>query len=142
MLKKTIKSLSRVPFKYNGRDKAGLDCYGFICYVYKQELEVDLPDLLSVNAVDLPKVVRAMDLERNKPIWLNVSQPIAFDVCVMKRMIESTAGGRFNLPVHVGMFIDEFTIAHFEETHGLLIEKLSAPCIKHRITGIYRYAGK
>lgn len=89
------KKYEKIPFKDKGRDESGCDCYGLVRLIYKNELDIDLPDLMEAYATvdDKPALERVI-AEDKKKHWITPPWPAPFDVAVIK-----LAG----LPIHVGI---------------------------------------
>jgi len=49
-----------LPYRVNGRDRSGVDCYGLILLVARDRLGVELPDWQMTTVGDLAEVSRAL----------------------------------------------------------------------------------
>jgi probable lipoprotein NlpC len=102
-----------VPYAEFGRDRAGCDCWGLACVIYREELGITLPDYLGYGSVDEHGEIAALiDGAAETPLWLPVSGPaLAFDIAVFRR-------GR--LSTHVGIVV----------RHGVMIHMAAEDCAK------------
>lgn len=120
------------PFDAHGRVRMGCDCYGLICVVYREELNITLPDYLGYSSVDEHAEIAALIADgKSSPVWFPATgNAVAFDIAVFRR-------GR--LDTHVGIVV----------RHGLMLHMAEEDCAKHadyrsgawshRLTGIYRH---
>ena len=86
----------------NGRIYPHLDCWGLVCYVYKNELNIEL-DLCT----DCQKDTMTDGYEKIKGSFTEVKTPRDFDViCYFKHSVL----------VHVGIYIYTFTVTFCIQT--------------------------
>jgi cell wall-associated NlpC family hydrolase len=94
-----------IPFKCDGRDRSGCDCYGLVCLVYRERLGIELPDYNGVftdQSIDTLKfVAKVMTVEREK--WQRVTDPQEYDMVMLRT-------GKFTW--HVGIVIDNRRMLH------------------------------
>lgn len=122
-----------IPYSEFGRDRAGCDCYGLACIIYREELRISLPDYLGAysSADEHAEIAALIAGEETSPLWISVTGPaLAFDIAVFRR-------GR--LSSHVGIVI----------RHGLMIHMQEEDCAKvagyghgpwaHRLKGHWRH---
>ncbi|MDO5648869.1 NlpC/P60 family protein [Paracoccus sp. (in: a-proteobacteria)] len=121
-----------LPYRECGRDRAGSDCYGLACVIYREELGITLPDYLGYASVEEHgEIATLIDGAQQLPMWLPVSGPaLAFDLAVFRR-------GR--LQTHLGVVV----------RHGLMIHMVDQDCAKleryhsgrwgARLTGVWRH---
>lgn len=121
-----------LPYAAFGRVRAGCDCWGLACIIYREELGISLPDYLGYGSVDEhAEIAGLIDGASQSPLWLPVTgTAIAFDIAVFRR-------GR--LSTHVGIVI----------RHGLMIHMEGEDCAKladyrggawgNRLQGHYRH---
>lgn len=103
------KNLLGTPYRYGGNTrKSGFDCSGFVSYVYKEELGIQLPRTTSqLLNMDAPIIARA-DLEPGDLILFN-----------------DRGRGRVS---HVGIYMgdDQFIHSSSSRSGGVRIDKLSS----------------
>ncbi len=104
------KTLLGTPYRYGGSSrKTGFDCSGFVSYVYKQELGIQLPrNTQGLLTMDAPVVARA-DLEPGDLILFN-----------------NRGRGRVS---HVGIYMGDDQFIHSSSSRkggGVRIDKLSS----------------
>lgn len=94
-----------IPFRCDGRDRSGCDCYGLVCLVYRERLSIELPDYKGVftdQSIDtLRCVAKIMTEEREK--WQKVTSPQEYDMVMLRT-------GRYTW--HVGIVIDNRRMLH------------------------------
>lgn len=123
-----------IPFKFDGREIDGLDCWGIVKMVYRDQLGIDLPNFngaLSDNSRETLRKVAAIAAEERKR-WSKVDRPKEFDVVLM-----SPTGGD---PYHVGVMVDRRNMLHVMEGCNSTIERVDGMRWKNRVEGFYRYA--
>lgn len=103
------KTLLGTPYRYGGASrKSGFDCSGFVSYVYKEELGIELPrNTQGLLKMDAPVIARA-DLEPGDLILFN-----------------DRGRGRVS---HVGIYMgdDQFIHSSSSRSGGVRIDKLSS----------------
>lgn len=119
-----------IPFKDKGRDGEGLDCWGLVRTVLKNEFGKELPDLS--DGYGSIRDVRAISklIDETKPLIeaKPVEYPEIGDIAVIRCK---------GLPLHVGIYVGSGYILHTERTVESMIERMSSPAIKNRIEGWY-----
>lgn len=120
-----------LPYADQGRDRAGVDCWGLARLVYREELEIDLPscagDYTSAEEAREVNAVLAGAPERNQ--WRCVDVARAFDLFELRT-------GR--LASHVGIAVGSDLMLHVHADGTSKIERL-APRWSSRVVGIYRH---
>lgn len=123
-----------LPFADGGRDIDGLDCWGLVRLVLKEQKSIDVPSYGEISAADLMKVARTIGRECLADPWKTVSVPHAFDVVVMSS--PRVAGRSVS---HCGIMVDERRFLHVEQhTHSVLVP-ITHPTVRNRIRGYYRH---
>lgn len=118
-----------IPFKANGRDEAGLDCWGLVRLVYKNEYNIDLPSFDTEYTID--DNIRIQELiAQYKEGWTTCSAPEPGSVILFRILGEQQ---------HVGISIDSYHFLHVRENSDTAIEKLSNPKWSKRVVGCYIY---
>jgi len=120
-----------IPFKNRGRDKkTGLDCWGLVSVVLKDQYAIIVPELLDysdcLNRDQTSKVI-----ELNTPLVSGIKLDNPEEGCV----VVLSSGG---LSAHVGLVISKNMMLHTTKGVGACIEPLNSPRIKSRIKGYYR----
>lgn len=125
----------QIPFKCDGRDRTGLDCYGLVCLVYKEQLGITLPDYAGIfvdqSMKTLLKVAEVM--EEGLKTWDEVTdRPKPFDMIVLRT-------GRHQW--HVGLVVDRLNMIHIMSGVESCVEEFKGLYWKHRVTGFRRWSG-
>lgn len=115
-----------IPYKYSGRDKEGLDCWGLVRLVYKEQFNIDLPSFTDVDTLEK----QAETIAKAQEGWNKVDIEKAGDVVVFNIMGQ---------PTHVGMIVRPGYFIHSFENQDVRIERLDSPKWNKRLFGIFRY---
>jgi len=121
-----------LPFLDHGRDFKGVDCWGLVRLVLKEEKGIDVPSYGDISATDLDAVARMVKREALLVPWVdvlpNAVQP--FDVAVMFRRIA---------PVHVGIMVTRWDVLHIEEKISAVMVPLTHSSIVFRYPRFFRH---
>lgn len=121
-----------LPYKENGRDELGVDCWGLARLFYKQELGIELPSYTELYSGSYdPKVVAAINYY--KDTWTSVETPQPGDLCLFNILGE---------PSHVGIYIDNGKFLHSRDGKDSVIESINNAKWFNRLQGFYRYTEK
>lgn len=103
-----------MPYKVMGREPSGVDCWGLVRMVLRDECELLLP---SYDADD-PDGATISFHARNWPV---VIDPKEFDVAILFRPVR--IGNLWeNKPNHIGIFADEKNILHINEGSQSIVQ--------------------
>ena len=117
-----------IPYKNNGRDEKGLDCYGLVMQVYKI-LGIELPDYNSVPEPE-PWLINEM-IKNNEYDWIKLGK---YEIpCVVTFWMTNP-----DFTSHIGVVIEEDRFIHARGT-SVCVERLSSPVWSKRIKGFYRW---
>jgi cell wall-associated NlpC family hydrolase len=114
-----------IPFRYGGRDRNKLDCYGLVMLLYKELHNIEIPDVISPTF--LPQIANLVEAEKLKwePCELEEGSVIVFNV--------------LGYGCHVGYYLGNDRMIHtWEGTGGVVIEPLRFSW-KNRILGTYKW---
>ncbi|MBI1215693.1 MAG: phage tail protein [Alphaproteobacteria bacterium] len=121
-----------LPFKSQGRDRAGVDCWGLVRLALAEQFGLALPSFAreyqrTLDAARIPALI-----ERETPLWRAVSsgEEKQGDVIVLR------VRGR---PMHVGLVLGDGQMLHVELGIDSAIERYDGPQWRERIFGFYRY---
>ena len=118
-----------IPYKPNGRDQNGLDCWGLVRLVYSEQYSIELPNLSADYNVD--DYSRLTDLvAQYREGWLKVTEPSIGDVIIFKI---------FGHETHIGIVISSTQFLHVRSGYDSAIDNFTIGKWKHRVTGFYRY---
>lgn len=131
----TLDAYLSIPYRSQGRDASGCDCWGLLRLVYADVLGIDLKSFADVPATSLRDVARL--IARHKAEWIKVERPARFDAVILK-----TVGGEKasrHLDAHVGIAVDHRRFLHTEAAFGPRVERFDGPVAKHRIVEFRRH---
>jgi len=127
-------SYIEIPFKPDGTDRAGIDCYHLVCLVYRERLGITLPDYAGIftdqSPVTLRKVARVMAKGREK--WQRVDTPREYDMVMLRT-------GAYTW--HVGIVIDRRQMLHVMHGIDSCIEEYTGLHWRNRIVEFRRWPG-
>lgn len=120
-----------IPFKMQGRDREGVDCWGLVRLVYQERFSVVLPEYLTYDSTRAFKQIDEL-VQTGKREWNEVPRAEIkdFDLVVLK------IG---DLSPHVGIVCDDSKhFLHALEGANSVIEKLSGLRWGGRIDSFWR----
>jgi len=121
-MKKMWNDYVGIPYKLHGRDEDGLDCWGLVRLIYKEQKDIDLPSFSEeyLNSDDVRHNEEV--IARHKEGWSLSNDYTVGDVALFR--INGSES-------HVGVIIDDNKFIHAREGNSVTIEKLdSVPVTK------------
>ena len=118
-----------LPFKANGRDETGLDCWGLVRLFYKNELDISLPSFEA--SYDLADDLRIAELmAQYKEGWTKQDSPEPGSAILFRILGNVT---------HIGIYVDNNKFLHIRENSDSVLESLDNFKWSKRIEGFYKY---
>jgi len=124
-----IKKYLGIPYKHQGRDLSGLDCYGLIIAIYA-DLKIKLFDIDEDYAPDWSWKNKNYFLENAYKDWQGVKTAKLFDVAGFKN--------KKNVFCHAGIMLDEYRFINTCPKIGTVVCRLSEGTWQERFAGFYR----
>ena len=119
-----------IPYKKMGRDKDGLDCWGLVRMIYKDQFNIDLPSYVDQYNADDTHDSLAELIAISKESWTKTDNPVIGDVLLLR------AEGSLS---HVGVVVSPTHFIHVIEDINVAIERYDQGKWKNRLEGAYRY---
>ncbi len=113
-----------------GRDIDGLDCWGLVRLIYKDQFNIDLPSYVDQYNADDTHSTLAELIAISKESWTKTDSPVVGDVLLLR------AEGSLS---HVGVVISPTHFIHVIEDVNVAIERYDQGKWKSRLEGAYRY---
>ena len=108
-----------VAYKPNGTGKDGYDCYGLVRAIYKQQLNIELPNWFSDNSSLLSQIraiTKHTDLSLKKDYAVEVETPKNFDFVMVYNE---------NICHHIGLFFNGNILHVHHKSNGATFETLA-----------------
>lgn len=129
-----------LPYKLYGRDivrDGGLDCYGLVFHILKNELGVDVKAYESIYYAPTNERLTAsgiMDVANNSGDWRLIprAEMREGDVIVFRMK---------GLPIHLGYAINKHSFIHVYQGINSVVEHLTSIKWEKRIYAVYRLRG-
>ena len=118
-----------IPYRDGGRDHDGVDCYGLVVLVYREQFGVEIAPFEFVDRETAGlQAIWSADVESK---WRRIAdhEVSAGDV------VEIRLGDR----PHCGIMLDRNKMLHARQAAGVSIEPISKGYWCRRVTGIYRH---
>lgn len=128
----TIDKYIGLPYKDNGRDTTGIDCWGLARLYYSQELGIDLPSYSTEYNGDTSENIKEL-ISQHRESWIKVDVPEVGDLVLFNIYGE---------PTHIGICIGDNKFLHSRDGKDSVIESLSSQQWDKRIAGFYKYSKK
>jgi hypothetical protein len=119
-----------IPFLDKGRDINGIDCWGLVRLVYKQEYNIDLPNFSTNYEADDTEQMKDL-LAQYKEGWEKVDSPT--EGCIVLFNI-------LGVESHMGIAVSSTHFLHARDRRDSAIESFESVGWKNRITGFYKYS--
>lgn len=121
-------------FQDGGRGPEFVDCWGLVCVVYRNELQIELPSYAEISTRDLINVSRAMKHDDTPEIWQAVDRTDLreFDLVAMTQY-----GGRSI--AHVGIMTPGGKVLHSEAGCNTVSVPLDHISIRERLKCFRRH---
>jgi cell wall-associated NlpC family hydrolase len=122
-------------FKYKGRDFSGVDCFGLVYLILKNEKQIELSEYDYSRKWYLEGKNYIVDIKNDLQTWssIDIERIRHFDVILFyaspKRIIVN----------HMGLYIGEEKFIHISEDHNARVERINDHWIS-RIYSIMRYS--
>ena len=118
-----------IPFKANGRDSTGLDCWGLVRLVYKQEYNIDLPSFTTEYDINDDERIKEL-FDQYKEGWIKLDFPEPGCAVIFNILGETT---------HIGIFVENNKFLHVREGMDSVLESLENQKWNRRVQGFYKY---
>lgn len=125
-------SYINLPYKSNGRTKDGIDCYGLVRLVQKEQFGIDLPSFETEYSTDDNARLEEL-INQYKEGWVKVDSPEAGDVVLFKVL---------GYEQHIGIAVSREAFLHVREGMDSVIESFTTPRWNKRIVGYFKYVEK
>jgi len=119
-----------IPFLDKGRDTSGIDCWGLVRLVYKQEYNIDLPNFSTDYEAEDSERMRDL-LAQYKEGWEKIDAPT--EGCIVLFNI-------LGIESHMGIAISTTHFLHARDRYDSAIESFESVSWRNRITGFYKYS--
>lgn len=121
-----------IPFRIDGRDRDGADCWGLVRMYLKDVAGIELPSYSEVPAGDVLRVARRFGAESLSETWVKVDRPRNNDVALMTHPSRRTA-------FHCGVVVRNRFLLHTVDETGSVIVPINHSGITGCIVGFYRH---
>lgn len=118
-----------IPYRDNGRDETGMDCWGLVRHVYNKEFNISLPSFSEDYQGDDRARIAEL-IAQYKEGWEKVDEPQSGDLVLLRILGTET---------HVGIVTDYPYFLHARDGYSSSIERLDTTGWKNRVVGIFRY---
>lgn len=125
-----IKDFIGIPYKTNGRDLKGCDCYGLVMLYYKEILGINVPE--SRITAEQPRRIFANYLNELSTHWDTIQTPKKHSVVAFAYSPEHP-----KIVTHFGIMIDDKTILHCLNKVNSHISSLDDVRVKNFIKGFH-----
>ena len=121
-----------LPFKHNGRDRLGIDCWGLVKLVYREILDIELPDYSGALKDSSPETLNQLSelVKGERPKWKEVKTPSEFDLVLLRIR---------GLAIHTGIIAPKREFLHILEGINSTVEPLNSLMWRRRIVGYFRH---
>ncbi|WP_188052257.1 NlpC/P60 family protein [Aureimonas fodinaquatilis] len=121
-----------LPFAERGRDGDGLDCWGLLRLIYREQLGITLPSFADAYMTTEDGVALADLMAGNMGPWIEVARD-------SERVGDGVLMTLAGQPRHIGIVAAPGFVLHIERGMGSIIEPFTSPRISRRIVGLFRH---
>lgn len=121
-----------IPFLEKGRDATGLDCWGLVRLIYKQEYNINLPSFATDYTLSDDDRIGEL-FAQYKEGWEVLDNPQPGSAVIFRM---------FGTESHIGVVVDNSRFIHVREGRDTVIESLESGKWAKRIVGFFQYSEK
>jgi cell wall-associated NlpC family hydrolase len=121
-----------LPFYSGGREKSGLDCWGLIRLVYKEQFNIDLPIYDGMDGEKSEAREIAACIHEYKSAWLEVERGSEQEGDIIILRINGW-------PMHIGVVFKKGSMLHIMKGMNAVLEKYTSPKWEKRIFAFVRH---
>lgn len=119
-----------IQYKNMGRDLTGLDCWGLVMALYKDILNIELPDTIDNYGIDWSWKGKDYFKENYTDKWFRVEKAESMDIALFKN-----SKGIAN---HAGVMLNSKDFIQCTKA-GVNLSKITHKKVAERLVGIFRY---
>ncbi len=122
-----------IPFKEKGRSFSGVDCWGLVYLVYKNELQIELPTYIEFyESPDDRELLSELIAREQVNKWNKIND-------LDKKPFDGLLLTVSNTPYHVGIYIGEGQFIHCEKGVNTAIARLNSIRWRNNLAGVFRW---
>lgn len=132
------KKYINIPYKEFGRDFNGVDCYGLVALIYKEEKGLVIPDYTELAYNKTRYDIKSQEehiLSSMGIKWVMSDNIKPFDALIFNKR------SNCKITSHIGLYIGNNKFIHVLENFPSHIERLSNPIWKSKLYGVMRFNG-
>lgn len=131
-----------IPFVSKGRTDRGLDCWGLVHLIYKNECNIILPTYDHIDSTDGRAARDAMIAAARSDDWIEIEKQDLKDFDVIRMRSHYNHMGVWKAAVaHVGIVFRKKFIIHVEEGINVVCVPFTHPEVDERIISFHRHKG-
>ncbi len=122
-----------LPFKTCGRDRSGLDCWGLLITVLREQFDQEIPTYDGISFEEgCDRAALATFMEDHRQDWIEVppGEELPGDGILLRMM---------GHPIHVAVVVARGWMLHIEDGIDACVERYDGPKWSRRVMGFYRY---
>jgi len=133
MTTKWVNDYLDIPFVDCGRDRSGVDCWGLVRLVLKEQYRLDTPAYDSEYESTCENKILSEIVERERGEWLSISSD---DVQCGDIVLLAIMG----YPCHVGIAVGDGMMLNARQGVGVALESYERPFWDRRLRGFFRHS--
>ena len=137
MSKLSYRKYIGIPFKSGGRDFSGVDCYGIVVLLYREERDILLWDTSGYNMCDYAKDNHFLSNYHENWSILDKEELEELDV-----LLFTTDSNLPNIPTHIAVYLGENKILHCMSWAPTHISRFKNGMLEKNFHSAYRYKGQ
>ena len=121
-----------IPYLESGRDRNGLDCWGLVVLIWREQYGFDLPAYDGphwAKGADRAAIAAAIEAEQARYVEVPAGQEREGDGILLRMM---------GLPLHIGLVVTPGWMIHTHETAAVCIENYRGAAWSRRVLGFRR----
>lgn len=121
-----------IPFKAGGRDRSGLDCWGLVRLIYKEEYNITLPSFSDEYHIDDDVRIRELFAQYREG-WQQKENAEEGDLVLLRVLGEET---------HVGVMLNNTQFIHVRLGSNCVVDSIVSDRWKSKVVGFFKYVSQ